>query len=333
MSTPPENTERARSRRRLALLAAGVATAAAAVALLAVSAFDRGSGPAVSGPALALPPLSTAAKAAPSVQTPGFVGLPLAGHERDVLVGIGARAGGPVDVVVIPSDESDVPAHDVRLRVGGASATGSAAASCGSRCLRFPLRVLAGSPRAFSVVVSRRGKPDAVVPFDLPARLPPAADELYTRARARMLGLRSLAIDETLGSGLGSPLLSHWSFQAPDRLSYTIAGGAKAIVVGTRRWDWGGGRWSPSSTSPVRVPAYPWQDARGALLIGRGVVAGKPVSQLAIMLPGSEFPTWFVLSVDSDDKVARMQMLTTGHFMVDTYRALDAAAAIRPPAS
>jgi len=26
-------------------------------------------------------------------------------------------------------------------------------------------------------------------------------------------------------------------------------------------------------------------------------------------------------------------MLTTGHFMVDTYRALDAAAAIRPPAS
>jgi hypothetical protein len=282
-------------------------------------------------PALTLPPLSATARAEPSVLTSAFVGLPLAGHDRDVLVGIGARPGGPVDVVTIPSDESVVPANGVALRVGSAAASGSKAASCGERCLRFPLRVLAGEVTSFAVTVERSGKPSVRVVFHLPAKPPPAGDHLFRTARARMFALTSLGLHESLGSGLTKPLVSTWSFQAPDRFRYTIVGGSKAIVVGSRRWDWADGRWTPSTITPIQVPAYPWQDLRRAYVVGRARVGGNPVRELALLKPGTDFPTWFLVDVTDDGYVVRTTMTTTGHFMVDTYDAFDAASPIRPP--
>jgi hypothetical protein len=268
----------------------------------------------------------------PSVLTSGFVGLPLAGHGHDVLVGIGARPRGPVDVVVITSDETPVAPGEVTLVRGASRTSGSAATSCGSRCLRFPLRVLAGAQSAFAVAVARPGKPKVTVRFALPARLPPRADRLYRKARARMLSLDSLTMHETLGSGLAAPVVSTWTFAAPDRMSYDIVGGSKAVVIGTRRWDRAGGKWTRSTSSRLRLPAYPWQVVRGARLLGSTRLAGRPVRVLAALKPGTDFPTWFLLYVRASGDVARMRMSTTGHFMVDTYGALDSAPAIRPPA-
>ncbi len=268
----------------------------------------------------------------PSVLTNGFVGLPLAGHDRDVLVGIGARPHGPVDVVVIPSDESDVAPADVTLVHGATRASGSSATSCGARCLRFPLRALVGTPSSLAVIVDQPGKPAATVRFALPPRLPATADRLYRAARARMLALASLSMHETLGSGLAPPVVSTWTFGAPDRMSYEIAGGSKAVVIGTKRWDWADGRWTRSTSSPLRLPAYPWQVATGARLLGSAHLGGRPVRVLAALKPGAEFPTWFVLYVTPGGDVLRMRMATTGHFMVDTYGRLDSAPPIRPPA-
>jgi len=268
----------------------------------------------------------------PSVLSPRFVGLPLAGHDRDVLVGLGARRGGPVDVVVIPSDESVVSPNGVTVRLGAKSESGTDAVSCGPRCLRFRLRVLSGSPSTLEVTVDRPGKPAARVRVGLPARIPPSAERLFRDARSRMLRLHSLGMAETLGAGLTPPVVSQWSFQAPDRLQYTIAGGGKAVVIGMRRWDWEGGRWTESETSRLQSPAYPWQGARGARVVGRGVVEGKPVRLVAALKPGIDFPTWFLLYVAGDDRVLRSTMLTTGHYMVDTYDAFDAVSPIQPPA-
>jgi hypothetical protein len=268
----------------------------------------------------------------PSVLTKGFVGLPLAGHDRDVLVGIGARPRGPVDVVVITSDESPVASDDVTLVHGTTRVSGSAATSCGSRCLRFPLRVLAGARSSFVVTVDLPRKPAASVRFALPAGLPASADRLYRAARTRMLALDSLTMHETLGSGLAPPVVSTWTFGAPDRMSYEIAGGSKAVVIGTRRWDRADGKWTRSTSSPLRLPAYPWQVVTSARLLGSTRLDGRPLRVLAALKPGAEFPTWFLLYVTHGGDVLRMRMTTTGHFMVDTYGALDSAPPIRPPA-
>jgi hypothetical protein len=146
-----------------------------------------------------------------------------------------------------------------------------------------------------------------------------------------MFALRSLAMSETLGSGLASPVVSRWTFQAPNRLQYAIEGGSKAVVIGPRRWDWEDGRWTRSATSPITFPTYNWEGAEGARELGRARVRGVPVRVLAAMRPGTEFPTWYLLDVAADGRVLRMTMHTTGHFMVDDYYAFDAAPPVRPP--
>jgi hypothetical protein len=311
----------------------GLRWLAAAAAVLAIAALaggawaltSAGSGSSGSSP-------SDVATGGPaSVLTKGFVGLPLAGHDRDVLVGIGARPRGPLDVVVLTSDETPVAPDEVTLLRGATRTSGSAASSCGHGCLRFPLRALAGKQSTFAVTVERQGKPAAIVRFELPARLPSLADRLYRRARARMLALDSLTMHETLGSGLAAPLVSRWAFGAPDRMSYEIAGGSKAVVIGTKRWDSAGGKWTRSTSSRLRLPAYPWQVVTSARLLGSARLAGRPVRVLAALKPGTDFPTWFLLYVEKDGSVLRMRMSTTGHFMVDTYGELDSAPAIRPP--
>jgi hypothetical protein len=269
----------------------------------------------------------------PSVLSARFVGLPLAGHDHDVLVGIGARRGGPVDVVVIPSDGKEVRPEGVQVSLGerARSISGSPAISCGTRCLRYPLRVLSGRRSFVNVVVSRPGKAEARVRLALPARLPPLAEGLFRRARTRMLRLDSYAMDETLGSGLSKPLISRWSFQAPDRMRYVIPGGSKAVVIGNQRWDWLDGRWERSESSRLRVPAFPWEQARGARLLGEARLGKARVALVALLKPGVDFPTWFELDVGRDGGVLRTRMLTTGHFMVDTYRAFDAGVRVVPP--
>jgi len=336
MDDPSDPVERSRSRRR-ALEWGAVCIALVVVAGLAVGgwALSRGGSSSTSATSLpAVPPAvpAGATSGPPSVLTKDFVGLPLAEHYRDVLVGVGARPRGPLDVVVIPSDESVVAPQDVQLVRGATTTNGASATSCGERCLRFPLHVLSGAPSSFAVTVDRRGKPAATVHFSLPARLPRLADRLYRSARSRMLALESLGMHETLGSGLAATVVSTWSFHAPDRMSYEIAGGPKAVVIGTRRWDWADGAWSRSTTTRLGLPAYPWQSVTGARLLGAARFDGRPVRVLAALKPGGDFPTWFLLYVAPDGHVMRMRMSTTGHFMVDTYGAFDSAPAIRPPA-
>jgi hypothetical protein len=274
---------------------------------------------------------SAAASGPPSVLTPEFHGLALAAHARDVVVGAGIRSRGPVDVVVIPSDGRDVQPARVHVQLGGRSLSGGAVTSCGFRCLRFPLHALRGTQSTLSVTVSRKGKPDVRVSLPLPARMPPAAARVFRTARTRMLRLRSFTMDETLGAGLSRPVLSKWWFRAPDRMRYSVAGGGRAVVIGTTRWDYFDRRWQRSSSSRLNLPSFPWQNARNARLVGRAVVDGIPTRIVSVMSPGAEFPTWFRLYVMPDDHVARMQMLTTAHFMTDAYRGFNAVAAIRPP--
>jgi hypothetical protein len=140
-------------------------------------------------------------------------------------------------------------------------------------------------------------------------------------------------MDETLGSGLSRPVVSSWSFQAPDRMSYSIVGGAKAVVAGTRRWDDFGSGWKRSSSPRLQVPTFPWEHARAARLLGTTTFGGARASEVAAWLPARDgsAPTWFLLDIARDGRVLRSRMLTTAHFMTDTYRDFGAVKPIRPP--
>ena len=268
-----------------------------------------------------------------SVVSPAFGGLALAARGRDVLVGLGVHRGGPLDVVVVPSDETPVGPSGVRVRLGGRVVSGAAATACGSGCFRFPLHVLTGVPATLVVEVERSGKGSVRVPLRLPARMPGSAEALLARARSKMLGLRALGMDETLGSGLSKPVVSSWSFQAPDRMSYSIVGGAKAVVIGTRRWDNFGNGWQRSASPRLQIPTFTWQNSRAARLLGTTTLGGTHVREIAAWLPARAglAPTWFVLDLARDDRVLRSRMFTTAHFMTDTYRDFGAVEPIRPP--
>lgn len=312
-----------------AALVAAVAAALVAGAALSVVLLRGHSGSAStaadSSPARTLTP--------PPVVSPGFTGLAVAGHAGDVLVGLGAYPGGPVDVVVVPSDEAPVRPTNVRVELRSRVFSGSDVTACGSRCLRFPLQVLTGRAATLVVDVARSGRPSERVSVRLPARMPARADALLRQARAHMLRLRALGMDETLGAGLSKPVVSRWSFQAPDRMRYSIRGGAKAVVIGTRRWDDFGRGWQRSSSPSLDLPTFPWQDARAARLLGSTSFGGTPVRVLAAWLPAmqGEAPIWFRLDVAPDGRVLRSKMLATAHFMTDTYRDLGAVPPITPP--
>jgi hypothetical protein len=115
-------------------------------------------------------------------------------------------------------------------------------------------------------------------------------------------------------------------------MRYTIVRGDRAVVIGTRRWDSLGRAWEKSSISKLRMPAFAWENARQARLLGRATVAGEPARILALWKPGTDFPSRYVLYVADDGRVLRARMATTSHFMVDTYDDFDTAPPIRPPA-
>lgn len=310
---------------RAVLVAAAIAVVVGGIVVAILLLRGGSAATTASSPARTLTP--------PSVLSPRFRGLALAGHAGDVLVGVGARRGGPVDVVVVPSDGSPVRPADVRVSWRGRVVSGTEATECGAGCLRFPLHVLGGIASSLVVDVGRAGKDAARVPLRLPAQMPASADEVFRKARAGMLELPALGMEETLGSGLSKPVVSSWSFQAPDRMSYSIAGGAKAVVIGTRRWDDFGNGWQESASPRLQVPTFPWKNARAARRLGTSTLGGAPVSEVAAWLPAQtgSAPAWFVLDVARDSRVLRSRMLTTAHFMTDTYRDFGSVSPIRPP--
>ena len=239
-----------------------------------------------------------------------------------MLVGLAARRGGPVDVVVIPSNLDAVPASAVRARTGEEVASPR---PCGDRCFRFPLRVLAGRPERLTVTV--RGRP---VVFELPARVPPSAAGLFRQSTARMAALRSLRVDESLSSGK-SGIEAQLVLEAPDRVRYATSGGQRAIVIGTTRWDRDDEGWRKSEYQRIPQPAYMWARARYPRLLGRTTIGGTPVRIVAAFRPDSSYPAWFRLYVTSEERIVRAEMIAPAHFMVDRLSGFNRQAPIRPP--
>jgi hypothetical protein len=244
--------------------------------------------------------------------------LALGKHDGNVLVGIAAKPGGPVEVAVLRA-EAPLATDKLRFELDDAK---TEARSCGTGCSRIDAAVLDGAPSRLRVRVG-----SSSVAFGLPARLPRSGEALLARALRTMDGLRAYRYLETLTSGQGG-VVTRYEVQAPNRLSLRTPG-YRSVIIGKDRWDYLGTRWQRESFPGLNVAELlVWSRAMHARVVGR---RPNGVTELAAfgLLP---VPAWFRLAVAPTGRVVEAQMIAPSHFMVHRYSDFNGRITIFPPA-
>jgi len=296
----------------IALLAAlGVAAAAVAGALLAKGSTD-------STPQQRAPTAPTSAQGFSLPLALSSSSLALAKHEGNLLVGIAARPGGPVEVAALRA-ETPLATDELRVEVGHHNLD---AEPCGRGCSRVAAPVLNGSPVRLSV---RAGS--SRLSFALPARLPADGDDVLARAEHTMGRLHSYRFTERLSSG-AETVTTKLEVQAPDRLRLRTSTGFRSVIIGRNRWDFAKGHWE-------HVP-FPGLDVAGVLMWSRAkhprIITRRPhrITELAAF--GLQpVPAWFRVAVNPSGRVVEAEMIAASHFMVHRYSDFNSSVSIRPP--
>jgi hypothetical protein len=244
--------------------------------------------------------------------------LALAKHQRDLLIGLAAQPGGPVEVAVVRSD-APVASDAVRVSVDGRDVPTE---SCGTGCSRAQAAVLQGRPSRVTVTAG-----SAPVSFQLPASLPASGQSAFDRARRTMAALHSYRFSERLTSG-GPVVFTRLAVQAPDRLSLRTNSGFRSVIIGRKRWDYQDGRWQEGPFPGLNVrDVLMWYEARNPRVVRR-----LPNGDVQLSAYGLKpVPAWFRLTVEPSGRVAEAEMTAPAHFMLHRYSDFDSTPAIKPP--
>jgi hypothetical protein len=126
---------------------------------------------------------------------------------------------------------------------------------------------------------------------------------------------------EHLASSPTSSVTAHWRLEAPNRLSYTIRGGASAIVIGGRRWDRSRpkAKWVESPQTPLSMPTTQWTHATNVWQI----------STHDIVFVDQSIPAY--LQLEFHERPTLLRMTAAAHFMTDRYVSFGSGPEIRPP--
>jgi hypothetical protein len=242
----------------------------------------------------------------------------VAEHAGNVLVGLAAAEGGPVEVVVLRA-ETPVETDELDLEVDGSPVD---ATGCGDGCSRIETAVLDGTVRRIDV---RAGS--ATVRFELPARLPPDGAAVFARAQKTMDALRTFRFTERLTSGSGG-VTTDFDVQAPNRLRLRTADGFRAVIIGRTRWDYTGGQWERGSFPGLTVPqVLMWNRARNPRIVERRADGTAELAAFGLQ----PVPAWFRLTVEPDGRVVEAEMIAASHFMTHSYGDFNRRFAIEPP--
>ena len=263
------------------------------------------------------PPDETRGFELPLLDEPGV--LARGGHDKNLLVGIAARPGGPVEVAALRG-ETPVPTDELRVRANGGE---TPLVSCGRGCSRASVPVLDG--RATSLTVEHGGE---TVTIDLPKRMPPDGDELFERARRTMSALESFRYTERLSSGLGTTVRSTIDVEAPDRMRLRTKG-FTSVIIGKTRWDRPAGAvWERSAFPGLSVPdLLMWHQAKEPRVLRR-----RENGNVELVAWGTEpVPAWFRLEVAPSGRVTEAEMTAASHFMLHRYEDFDRGATIKAP--
>jgi hypothetical protein len=244
--------------------------------------------------------------------------LALAKHRRDLLVGLAARPGGPVEVASVRGD-TPLSGDAVRVSVDGRDVPTE---PCGVGCSRVQAPVLQGRPSRLTV---RAGS--MPVSFRLPATLPASGGSVLDRARRTMGALASYRFTEQLTSG-GPVVFTRLNVQAPDRLSLRTNRGFRSVIIGRKRWDYLDGRWQGGPFPGLAVrEVLMWYDAKNPRILRR-----LPNGDVELAAYGLKpVPAWFRLTVEPSGRVVEAQMTAPAHFMLHRYGSFDQAPPVEPP--
>jgi copper transport protein len=254
------------------------------------------------------------ARAVASPQAPQPIADPppgatvLAGESGDRAVGLAIMPGGRLEATVLGPDDNGVDGLSVGFRAGGRT---FGATACGPGCYRADGRIDA---RRVTVVLG-----SGAVAFVIPGRTQPASP-LVAEARRAFAGLRSLVIHERLASSRRDKLTTTFRIVAPDRLTYVTSAGARAVVIGGRRWDaQGKGPLVRSAQTPLQLPGAEWGPRwLNARALGWANVGGRRTRLVSFFDP--RLPGWFELAVDpSTHRPLELKMTTAAHFMHHRY--------------
>jgi hypothetical protein len=218
-------------------------------------------------------------------------------------------------VIVLSPAGGGLSGLDVRV-------DGVPAAPCGSGCYRVQ-SALSGS---VEVEIADFG-PTLRHTFDLP-RSAPAASQLLGRAEVRYRALDSILFLQHLASSPSHAVTTLWRLERPDRVSYSVRGGAQGIVIGGKRWDRANAdaRWQRSAQTPLPQPALPWSSATNAHLIGD---TGETKT---VTFVDPTTPAYFELTLDSKTLLPReLHMTASAHFMTERYVRFNDEREIFPP--
>jgi len=229
----------------------------------------------------------------------------------------------------------------LQVRVPGVAPAGP----CGVGCTRL---ALPGGPATLHVEVASRGR---VYRVSLPVRYEPGesavARRILTQAERSVGRLRSVAIDETLGSGTGPPEVTAYQVGTPDRFAYQLSRNGRAVsettIVGVHEWTRTAGRklWEEGvyggGGPPFSAVGYLgwWTPFAGQpQLLGRSHTSAGDRADIATVsrIPGLG-TVWLRFGIDlTHNRVLTISMITTAHFMTQSWGAFNATAPIEPPA-
>jgi len=313
---------------------AAIVTAVAlpVVVVLAVTQRKPVSSPVTAGTATAAP----AAAAFPTPPPGSVVFARAAGHDGVGLAVLPPRRRNgslALQVSVIDRNGQGLAGLRVGLRLEGGRgpARTFAAAPCGPGCYRASAPPAARPARV--VVTLARHVPHRIA-FAIPRAWPPRpATALVARAGDALRSLRTLVFHDTLSSGLGHTVRTTWKVVAPDRISYDIAGGGSAVIIGNRRWDRTspGAPWQESEQNPALHQPVPfWRGAADAHVVGETATRGHKAWRISFFDPGT--PGWYELVVErSSYRLLEMRMVAASHFMHQVYGPFNAHISIDPP--
>ena len=200
---------------------------------------------------------------------------------------------------------------------------------CGAGCYQAEVRSALVS-RVTVVTLGKRRYSFALPPTKT---LPPDGTKIMSRAAGVWRSLKTLVWRERLAGSPTDAIHTVYRAVAPNELSYTIAGGSAAVIIGGTRWDRSSptGRWQRAPQDPpLQQPQPFWVHALDARVVSTGQFKGHSVWYVSFFDPAT--PAWFEAAIDrSSYRTLELNMTAASHFMHHVYGPFDAPLSIRPP--
>jgi hypothetical protein len=224
---------------------------------------------------------------------------------------------------VVGGQGAGVDGLKVAFRVGASVLTGQ---PCGAGCYRASTSPT-GAPTDIVVNVTRPSRTTTWtvrMPRPWP---PPNASALVARATRAYRSLRTFVIHDRLASSPKYAARTVWTIVAPDRLTYQVANGPAAVIIGNRRWDkLPGAGWEESEQTPIHQPTPFWTSWTDAHV----VETTRSAWRISFFDPKAH--AWFELVIAKRSmRTLETRMNTTAHFMHEVFSKFNEPLKITPP--